>query len=298
MHGLVKLSSLIVVASFMLQMGLALPRERLKESVRHAGPLLRGALLMLVVAPIAAVLVVRGFGVPRPVSTAILATSATGVVPLAPRLAAKVRGNVAYAVVLTALLGVVAMFTAPATTAYLVRYTGALRLDVAPLILQLVALQIAPFAVGLVLARRRGAARLGHALGIVNTAALVVVVAFAVVPRLREVTVVGARGLAAIAVLSIVLAATGYLVASPERSYRRTLFAIANAPNVALSMVMVTTVGSEAPPDLPTAISAVFILRMLCGAALRTVVARRHAPPTDAKRGTSAETSRGTTSTA
>lgn len=291
MHGLVKLSFSIVIVSFMLQMGLGLPRERLKESVRHVGPLLRGVLLLLVVSPIASALIVTWVPLPHPVGTAILATSATGVVPLAPRLVAKARGNVAYAFVLTALLGVVTMFTGPATTAYLVRYTGSVRIDVVPLIVQLGVLQIAPFALGMAIARRKNAARLGHTLGIVNEIALAVVVAFAVVPRLGDLSVIDVRGFAAVVALSLVVAAMGYLVAFPDRAYRRTLVTMANAPNVALSMVMVTAVGSEAPPQLPVAISAVFLLRMACGAALRAVVARkarkagRHDASIDSQRG-------------
>ena len=192
-----KLIGLVVVTTYMLQAGLATPKGRFAAGAWRKGELARALVVMLVLGPLVARLLAAAFALePRPAAALVL-LSLVGVVPLASRGARSARGDVPYAVVLTAALGIVTAFTAAPTTRLLLGYHGPLEVRTGALVLQVMLLQGVPLAIGMFIRAKPERTRaLERVLGIFNVAAIVVLVVVAVVllPRYGAVRSLGWNG--------------------------------------------------------------------------------------------------------
>jgi BASS family bile acid:Na+ symporter len=281
-----KLAGVVAVTTYMLQTGLATPREELVACARRKGELARALLVMLVLGPLAARLLAAAFALPARPAAALVLLSLVGVVPLASRGARNARGNVAFGVVLTAALGIVAAFTTAPAVRLLLGYRGPLRVDTAPLLVQVLLLQGVPIAVGMLLrAKLRRAAALEDALGVFNGLVVLFVLGAAVVllPRYGAVRSLGWNGALAAVVFAVFIASVGYALVGPDRRDRRALAALANKPNVVLAILVVASAGVDA--GFVVAIAGVFLVRFFAGVAFQKLLARsasREAPRLEA----------------
>jgi predicted Na+-dependent transporter len=274
MHTLSKLLVAILIASMTFEIGLSVPLREMREQLRDVRKLLRGLLLFLVVAPLTAALVAWAFRVDRPAEVALVLLACAGVVPLAPRFARSARGDVVLALELSFVLGLVTIVTCVPTARWLLGYSGEVQFGVGRLIAQLVFLQGAPLALGLLI--RRASTRADSVVkvvGWVNTLAFVAVALLIVAPHLDVLMATGWRGAAATVTLGVVLAVAGYVIGGPGESGARTLAGIANGPNVSLALVIISSVG--APPAFGVSVVGVFLLRTLVGTLVTKFLARR-----------------------
>jgi predicted Na+-dependent transporter len=257
-----------MVVTFMLQAGLSVAPGLLAAEVRRDGRLARGVLFFLVAQPLLAVAVARALAPSLPVVVALVLLSAVGVAPLSARAAQKATGNPARALVLTLVLGVATVLTAPPTARLLLGYEGALDIDPLALELRLLALQAAPLGVGFALRAVTGrAALLARVFGAINLAALVGVVLLNLIPRLGALAILDGRAIAAGLLFSGGAVALGLAFEGP------TFAAMANKPNVALALALVA--GAGAPPHFAVSVVALFLLRSLVAVLVQVLFARR-----------------------
>jgi len=274
MHTASKLLVAVLIATMMFQIGLSVPLREMREEIHAVSRLLRGLVLFLVIAPLVALLVAWGLRVDRPVEVALVLLSCAGVVPLAPRFARAAHGDVCLALVLTFSLGLVTIVTCAPTARWLLGYSGEVDFKAGRLIAQLVFIQGAPLALGVLIRRATTRAEsVARVVGRINTIAFVAVVVVIVAPHLDLLLAVGWRGAAAAATLSLVLAVVGHAIGGAEEPTARTLAAIANGPNVSLALVIITSV--RAPPVFGVTIVGVFLVRRLVGFVVQKLLARR-----------------------
>jgi predicted Na+-dependent transporter len=277
MHTLDKLIGVVLVTTFMLQIGLGLTPRVLRDEVRHVGKLLHGLALFLVVAPVLAALLAVAFHVDRTSGVAMVLLSCVGVAPLAAKSARASRGDVALAVVLTFALGLLTVVTAAPTARWLLGYSPEVPIRPAALIPKLALLQVAPLLLGLWLRDSgRRAKSIERVVGWINTAAFVAAIVLIVAPHLGDITAAGWRGAGATITFSLLLALTGYIVGGPGTSEGRTLAGMANVPNVGLALGIATSI--SAPRVLLVTIVGVFLLRAIVGVVVHKMVGRRAQP--------------------
>ena len=230
--------------------------------------------MILVLGPLATILVVRALGLTGPVANALVVLSVTGTVPLAPKFVAAAKGDVAFCVLLMFLLGMVTVVTAAPSAKWLLGYEGEVPIHPWSLIAKLVFLQGLPLAIGWAVRQRSTkAAQLERIVHHVNVAALVVVLALVIAPRLGSILAIGWRGLLAAVIVALAIAGLGWLLGGQARATRVALAAMANPPNVGLALIMAQAAGAR--PALLVAIVGVFLVRALVGLALQKLLARR-----------------------
>lgn len=271
-----KLVGVVAVATYMLQTGLATRSRELAAGARLRGELARALVVMLVLGPLAARLLAGVFALgPRP-GAALVLLSLVGVVPLASRSARSARGDVSFAVVVTAALGITVAFTAAPTARVLLGYGGPLEVGTLSLLLQVLVLQGVPVALGAFVRSRseQHARSLEKVLGVFNMAVVValLVVAVVLLPRYGAVRSLGFGGALAAFVFAVFVATAGYLLAGPDPAERRALAALANMPNVVLALLIVTSAGAD--EGFALAIVGVFVVRVVTGLAVQRVLAR------------------------
>jgi predicted Na+-dependent transporter len=266
-----RLLVLLVVSTFMLEAGLTVPAGAMR-SVR-AGALLRGIFVMLILGPLAAVGMAELFSTTPRVTVALVLLSVAGVVPVAARRGRSSGGDMAYGLVLTIVLGVLAPLTAVQSAAGLLRYTGEIAFDPRVTFVQLVVVQVAPLALGVLI--RRSNLRVENVIRVVHVINLLAMlgVLAVLVPRFGAMLEVGWRGLGASVALSVALAALAYVFGGSRAGERNALVGIANAPNVALALAIATSAGAK--PSMSVLLLGNFLIRFLAGGPLGRVIARR-----------------------
>jgi predicted Na+-dependent transporter len=277
MSPMEKVIALVFVTTYMLQIGLLMPMGGLRSACsRHKGPLVWGVLLLMVGGPLVTYFVVRAFGLHRPADAGLVLLSVVGLAPLAPKQVRRAKGNVAFAIVLTFAVAVIAIFTAVPSARFLLSYERPLTLRPGPLLLKLLVLQGVPLAFGLFVRRRVSAAqrnKAGKVLGAVNAVALVVLFALVVAPRLSALRSLGWAGAAAAVVVSLILAALGWAVGGPSDEGRRTLASVVDVSNFPLALVITQDAG--VPPEASVVILGGFLLRAIVGIAVSAFLGRR-----------------------
>jgi predicted Na+-dependent transporter len=281
MSPAVKLVFLVLVTTFMLQSGLAAPRASLAGAARRAREIASGLILMLVLGPLIAVLVGRVFGLEGPASAALLVLAVVGVVPLAPKGARKARGDVPLSIVLMLALSLVTAFSAAPSARLALSYwswSELVGIEPASFLLKLLLLQTVPLAIGLFLRNRsHRAASLEKVVGAINMGVFAIVALFIILPRLGSLKELGLRGAAAGMTFAVILAALGWALGGPAAGGRRTLAAVVNMPNIGLALPLVAN--AYAPPAYTIALLAMFVVRLVTGLAVQTVLARRTSAP-------------------
>jgi BASS family bile acid:Na+ symporter len=277
MQALDKAIAAVLIVTFMFQAGLTAPRRYFAGALARPRAVLVAISFMLVVEPVLAWLTIQAFHLRGPVAAAIAVLAVSGLLPLAARAVRAVRGDVALALVTTFVVGVLAIFTAPLTVAWLVGREGAITVEPGPLVRQLVILQGIPLAFGLLLRSSSWCtAKFPRIVRWINTAALVLVLLVVIVPRLPTMENIGALGALAGITFSVIAALVAYAFAGTSATEGRTLAVLANAPNVVLAMTIAAS--ARAPRAVGVTILGMFLLRALVGAVLNRILARR-APP-------------------
>lgn len=276
-----KLTALVLVTTYMLQVGLATPRGALAVATRRKGAIARAVVLMLVVGPLGARALVAALELPPRPAVALVLLALAGVVPLAPRGARSARGDVPYAVVVTFTLGILAAFTAAPSARLLLGYWGPLDVPTLRLLGQIVLVQAVPLGLGLLLRARPHARAIEKVVGAVNVAVSVVIVVAALVllPRTGAVRSLGLLGALAALLFAGIMAALGYVLGGRDPAARRSLASVANMPNVALALLVVAGAGLD--QGFAVAVVGLFVIRLLAALVTQKVLARasRRAPP-------------------
>src|SRR5687768_16456781 len=91
---------------------------------RHTNLLARSMMAMLVVMPVVAIILARVFRFEPGVEIAMVALALSPVPPLLPNKETKAGGSGAYAVALLAILGLLSIFTVPASLEFLEKLSG------------------------------------------------------------------------------------------------------------------------------------------------------------------------------
>ncbi|AKV00637.1 transmembrane transport protein [Labilithrix luteola] len=262
MSTLALISFATFIITMMFQTGLQTTRGDLDAMAHRGHDIWRGVVLMLVVSPLVAFLLVHLAGLKGPMATSLLVLSVVGVMPIFPRAACKVDGDLALAIVLMFLLGGITVVTAAPTASWLISYTGPRNaVPVARLVAQLVLLQAAPLILGrLVRARTSWGLKVRKVVQVVNIVALAALVAFLLLPHLRDVLAVSGTVAVLAVVQSLILAAAGWLIGGRSHAVRRTLAVMVNPPNVGLATILVSSVPG-APRLLPVVVIGLFLVR-------------------------------------
>lgn len=262
MGNLQKWTVAILIASFMLQVGLAAP----PRSLRRVSPaaIARGLVVMFVLGPAIAWAVVQLLAPPRIVAVALIVMSTVGVVPLAARGVTEKQGCERTALALTFILGVAAIFLAVPISRLLLSTSRQVDLPAGRLLVQLLAIQFLPLAIGAVVARvTPRAPAIANVVAKANVVVLLIAVAVVIVPKLGAMIALGARGAIATVIMAVALGAVAHAVGGPAAEERRAIVSISNRPNVGLALAIAA--GAHAPKESAAAAIAIFVTRFVVG---------------------------------
>lgn len=267
--------AVILLTTFMFQTGFAMPAGALASDLTKKGDLARAVLLMLVLGPLAARGLAWALQLEPHAEVGLVLLSLVGVVPLAPRGARMAGGDVAFAVLITFVLGALAAVTAAPSARFLLGYDGPLELRTGTLLAEIALLQAGPLALGLFLRTKTKpglAATLEKWVGRVNLGATVVVLGAILLVMLRThaLRAIGWKGALAAVAFSAIFAPLGYLLGGSDPTRRRTLAAIVNLPNVALALAIVTA--AKAGTEFAVAVVGMFFVRAVVGVGMQKVV--------------------------
>jgi predicted Na+-dependent transporter len=279
----IKLVGIVVVVAYLIQTGLGIRRGTLRQRLKESkGELVRALLVMLVLGPLAARLLVSVFALDVRPAVALVMLSLVGVVPLASKGARAARADVSFALDITLILAVIAAFTAEPWTRFLLGYRGPLDAKPATHALQGLMLEAVPLAIGMYLGTKKFAPRLEKTLAKFNkiAIAIILVVAWVLLPRYGLVRSLGWKGIVAALVFAGFISAAGYLLCGPDGRARRTVAAIANMPNIVFALPIVTS--ARVDSGFLVAIGGVFIVRFVTGLVIEQFMARAEARKTKA----------------
>jgi predicted Na+-dependent transporter len=281
----------LFVVTLMLQVGLETSRGDLAKASKHAGALLRGMFVMLVVSPIVAVCMVRMLGLSGPFAVALIVASVAGCVPVSPRGAGVAHGDVPLSVLLMFAVATTTVITAPATAKWLLSFEGEVEMPFGRLLLQLLLLQAAPLALGrLVRDHTYHVEQFKRGARILNAVALVAVALVVLAPNTKTLTAIGWGGVGVSLLMGVTMALLGWLLGGSDDPTRRTMAVMANPSNVGLGLVMMTT--AHAARASGVALMGIFLVRMVVGMVVQRILAarpigdrpRHEVPPVSRKR--------------
>jgi bile acid:Na+ symporter, BASS family len=275
-----KIAVLILLVSLMVWAGLQVNREHLMEVLRNTGLLTRMFVANFIIVPIVAVLVVRLFRLDDLVATGILLMAIAPGAPFEPLAAGhKKGGSTGFAICMAFLMPALSIITAPITAA-LVLPASMNHVAVGSFIVTLVLFQLIPLLIGLFINDRWP----GTAVKLQRIAMLVfllsVVVVFVLLfPKIVEAfsTVFGTRGNLAAVVVVVLSAITGWLFGGQDIAYRRTMAIGTVLRNIGLATLFATHAFSGTIVE--AVVLTYFIIQIVVGALLGTVLKRRAAQP-------------------
>lgn len=263
----------LLLVSGMLALGTVVDAGQLVRRVRRPGGLLVVLAVNLVAVPALGLLLVRVVELDPPVALGLVLAAAAPGGGTGALLALHARGDVPTAVVLQVLLAALSLLVTPLWLA-LHAAGAAADVDVAPLVVALLVLQLGPLAGGALLARRRPtvAARV-HALAR-RTAdvSLVVLVVGLTVTQYDELDRVGGRALLLMALLVLATLATLALPVGPA-PVRRAAALTTAVRNLSLALLAASY--ADDPPVTALAVLAYGLLMYVLSGAAVALLRRR-----------------------
>lgn len=273
-----KILALVLIVSAMLGAGLQIDRRHLLETLRHYNLIGRALLANFVLVPAFAFAMVQVMHVGPEVATGILLMAMAPGVPFIVRSAGrKLGGSLAFATEIAVCFSALSVITIPITARLLLPPDAALRVPAQSFLVTLVAFQLVPLLLGIVVAPFIAAAskeRLVKLLDLVFLAAGVVFLVL-VFPKLAASVgaVYGFGRLAVIAAIGLFSLCAGWLLGGQELEHRRTLAIATDLRNVGLCLLIGTA--QFADTLAVPAIVAYFVVTFCLSIPVRIYMKRR-----------------------
>jgi BASS family bile acid:Na+ symporter len=269
----------LAVVALMVSLGLRVPARTILASRRERRAVVATFALALLVVPFVALVVVQLVGLPEPVAIGLLLVAAAPAGSLSLKLVDLADGDVALAIGLFFALAAIAPITMPLTAALLVGVAAdSVRLDVAPLLVTLVAIQLVPLGLGMLVARAAPdrALALGTRATQLSTAFLVALIAAAIAATGGEVLAVGPAGIVAIVAIVLPTVALGLVLGRADPRTGRAVAFLAGQRSVSLALLVAIPIGE---PAITGAVVAFGLGMLLINpVAARLIAAGRHVP--------------------
>jgi len=260
-----------MLVTLMFSTGLQCDRGRLVAALKNYWLLGRALAANFVVVPALALVVVRLFQVQGPIAVGVLLMAIAPGAPFLTRSAgSKPGGSTGFAIALAFIMPALSIVTIP-FTANLVLPPGAqAHLPWVPFVVKLVALQLLPLIVGMLVASRIPAiaTKLNRPLGLVMVAAILVVLWYLGPVLLKAfLSVHGSHNIWAMLGIVILSIVTGWLFGGAQREYRRTLSIATGIRNFGAGALIAT---SSFPDKLVAAtVMTYFIVQFIVSTGVR-----------------------------
>jgi BASS family bile acid:Na+ symporter len=256
----VKIVTLILLISMMLNVGLQSNREHLLAVLKNYGLMGRALLANFILVPIFGVLIVRLFQLHEDIATGFLLMAIAPGVPFVVAAGGRKKGgSLGFAVALAFIMPTLSVLTVPITAQWVLP-SGAAAHVPAPHILPTLALfQLVPLIVGMLIAANAPtlAEKLERPLGVVFLLSVVALLVLLGPNIARAVaSVYGSRGILADLTLVVLSLATGWILGGPESPFRHTLSIATALRNIGLCAVV-------AASDFPNSLVAPAVMTYL-----------------------------------
>ena len=241
--GLVALLTVVFLVVTMAGIGMRLDRPG-RPTADRLVPVGRLAVASLVVVPIAGVVIAAALPLPEAAAFAILALAVAPAGTIGPKLVDIAGGDLGLGVVVAFSLSAIATLTVAPTlllaTAIVGIDEGAAAIEPAPIIGRLLAFQLLPLILGMVLRTRRAALaeRVVAPATTLSNVLLVAVVAIALVDGWTEVVALGPLPFLAGLLLLVVADVSGWVAGGPAVAARRTGLLITGQRSGALALLV------------------------------------------------------------
>jgi bile acid:Na+ symporter, BASS family len=260
-----KLVALVMLVSLTLGAGLQVNRAHLAEVLKNASLLGRAFVGNFVVVPIVAMLLVRALRLESGVATGVLLMAIAPGVPFVLIGARKKGGKLGLAVSLAVIFPLLSILTVPITAAFVLPVGEQAELPLKQFVVTLLAFQLLPLVIGIVLADRAPAVadKLEKPLRFLFIASILAIFIL-LGPRLIDSigTVYGSRGIFAAFCIVVISVVTGWLLGGPEIPERRTLSIGTGLRNIGLC-ALVATVSFSGEPRVAAAVLAYFLVQVV-----------------------------------
>jgi predicted Na+-dependent transporter len=247
----------------MLSVGLAIPPERLGYFRRSPLPLLRGALSVLVLVPLLALLVVTHVDLPMPLKAGILVMAISPGAPIALRRSLEAGAHDAFAPCLQLVVVTLAIVTIPLSIEFLdVLYFGNARADPLAIARQVFFAQLLPLAIGIGLrwALPAFAIKAESVLARGGNLLFTLLAVVIVVDVWNIVVGVGLLAIACAVGLTVASIGVGLLLGSPDPATRPAMAVVSAMRNPGLALLLASA--NNAAPG----VIAMILAYVLCSA--------------------------------
>jgi len=239
-----KIAALVMLISLMLAAGMEINREHLMAALKEFGLITRALLANFILVPLFGYVLVRLFHLDGPIAIGFLLMAIAPGVPFLVRAAgSKPGGSLGFAAALAFILPALSIVTIPLTAQLVLPPDAQAHVPALHLALTLIAFQLVPLLIGLLIADRAPAlaTKLVRPLTLVffiAVLALLVILGPTLVKAV--IAVYGSRELWATLVIVLLAMATGWILGGPREEYRRTLSIATALRNIGTCVVIAT----------------------------------------------------------
>lgn len=265
-----KLTALVMLISLTLGAGFQVNRAHLAAILKNASLLGRAFVANFVFVPIVGVLFVRAFRLDSDVATGVLLMAIAPGVPFVLAGARKKGGSLGLAVTLALVFPLLSILTVPITAAFVLPRAEQADLPLKQFVVTLLAFQLLPLLVGVVLAERvpAVASKLEKPLRIVFIASILALFVLLGGRLVHDIgSIYGSRGMWTMLCIVVFSVAAGWLLGGPEIAERRTLGIGTALRNIGLCS-LVATVSFESEPRVAAAVLAYLLIQVVVTTAL------------------------------
>lgn len=278
MTGVVQHLGMAFVVVFMFSVGLETRAMDIVETLQRPRFLLRALVVALVLIPLAVALPIRSMDLAAPLIVATVLLAAAPGAPFVPMAAAAARASVPFATTFNFTLGMLTAFTAPASLSWLIGRQAQIDLQAGKIIVRLIALQILPLVLGLLLRRRSPSAalRIDRVAKAVFLALLVVILLVALSRTADSLKSLGWAGIGS-ALFATVVSWALALLGGHDGPTRRSVLVTCGAPNLGLGLAVITTAG--APDNFKAVLVGMWVVRATLSFVLAHIIGRQPRRP-------------------
>jgi BASS family bile acid:Na+ symporter len=233
----------VAVVVLMVSLGLRVPLRAILEAARDGRAFVLTGMLSFVIVPALAWTLVRLLGLPEPVAVGVLLVAAAPGGSLGLKLVDLARGDVALGLGLFFAMAIIAPFSLPITASLLVdSRSGGLGVDVGPLIVTLIGIQLVPLGVALLAARLApdAARRIGRLATTATTILLGLLIAVAFVINLEATLAIGLAGVVAYLVLIGVTVTLGLALGRDRAGLGKAVALLSAQRSTSLALLIAT----------------------------------------------------------
>ena len=266
---IVQLGALVFVVSSMLAMGLSLTIPQIVEPLKNLRLVVVALVLNFIGAPLVVWLIQAVLDLDDDLYTALVLLAIAAGAPFLPKLAQAAKGDIAFSVGLMILLMVVTVAFMPIALPLLISGTSVEPWDIAS---SLIFLMLLPLGIGLGVKARYSDVADGlqpHMTQASTIAILILVVGGLILQWEGIVSLIGTKGILAMAVLFVVLAIVGYVAGGSDRQTSSVLALGTAQRNVSAALVVAVQNFGDRPDVVTTvmvgAIVGLVILLPLAG---------------------------------